>query len=80
MSGASTVRARRAQRILRAAARRPMSIAELEREVRRGEPAFREPGAQALKTRTAIRRLAEEGRLVATPAGWSADPAQGVVG
>lgn len=65
----------RARRILRAARRRPMSLAELEREISRAEPGSSDPAEQGLKVRAAVERLARRGLIARTAPGWTSTPA-----
>lgn len=69
-----TLRARRAQRILRQVARRPMTTAEIERALRPERLTDQDPAGHGLQVRTTIRAMAREGRLVEGPASWSPAP------
>lgn len=65
----------RARRILRAARQRPVTMAELERAVGRGEPGSSDPAERGLKVRAAVKRLARRGLLTRTAPGWTSTPA-----
>lgn len=66
------LRDRRDRRILLAAVRRPVSVAEAERIVRKGQVGSRDPAADGLRTRAALTRLDRAGLLARTPTGWTA--------
>lgn len=61
----------RARRITNAARRRPMTTAELEREISRAEPGSSDPAEQGLKVRAAVERPARRGLLTRTAPGWT---------
>ena len=66
------LRERRDRKILREAARRPVSAVEAERIVRKSQVGSRDPAADGLRTRAALTRLDRAGLLARTPIGWTA--------
>lgn len=68
--------ARRAQRILRQVARRPMTTAEIVRAIKPENLLDQDPVAHSLKIRATVQAMAAEGRLIPGPAGWSPAPSE----
>lgn len=66
------LRDRRDRRILREAARRPVSAGEAERIVTKGLFGSCDPAIHGLRTRAALTRLDRQGLLARTPDGWTA--------
>lgn len=62
----------RDRRILREAARRPVSADEAERIVTKGLFGSCDPAIHGLRTRAALTRLDRQGLLARTPDGWTA--------